>query len=430
MGGDGRICAMSRSCPNQSEVDSGDGSSVEDRNTGPVYNFFAEESEEDSESDNSSSSDSTEELLPAVNLSEEDLNRLTVIPTEIQSEANEDTETKVDNNKSVAPRNTFREEIEEWDKKRKRKPTQKKVKETKKKRTVTKSRWVRVTKQANLEAVNKHKYHLLLWLAHHKFVYDFTKNECIRSIVLSLLPNDLTVQVKTENITSKRKKLSNSLEHERIEILLRWFQSMFQVISNAEIDSRGILSADNFTVHLLERILDVTEATIILLIACELMSITARYVGIADVIGIHVSGSSIENSALDREQSFISEERQRSLETVSPVRCWIEVLSENTWLSVEIQTQSIGDNLIFEHVRLLRNSSTVIQIVTGESEDISPKKKAKKQEKNTSKGSKCTLIQCEHKGCIYYCIAIFKNCFFDVTWRYKRLASCQPKQND
>ena len=379
------------------------------------------DNDSNNESDSESSEDEDEDSnlstssFSVPELSEMEIERLTIIPS--QEKAKE----------KQKRNNELREEFREWEKTRKEKTETKKIeqedKEKKKKKQTkpkSKPKWVRVTKQNKEDAVTKHKYHLLLWLAHHKFVYSFIKSEEIQSIILSLLPTNLIEKEKEKEIKKKkRNRPSLTKEHEKIEKILIWFHSLFTI---TKLDEKiHYISEDSILQQIEDKKIGLIQSNIIILIVCKLIGIIARYVGSMDVTGVHVSGSSIENAGFSREIQFISKSKIDKVNSIQNPFCWIEIYCENLkqFIPVEIQSQTIGDSSIFEICRMVKQSSNCIEIKkdnNDKEEEESPKKKSKKKLSNNSK--KKTSEYCNHCGCIYYCIALYDNAFFDVSWRY------------
>jgi hypothetical protein len=94
----------------------------------------------------------------------------------------------------------------------------------------------------------------------------------------------------------------------------------------------------------------------------ELCGLVVRYVGVADVIGVHVSGSSIEHAGLEREVHNVTSEKSDLLGTIYSKTCWLEILctTTDTWIPIELQSQTIGDVSVFELSRMLKHDSPCI----------------------------------------------------------------------
>ena len=299
----------------------------------------------------------------------------------------------------------------------------KKDKNVKSKRKSTPSKWVRVTKVLTEESVNKHKFHLLLGISHHYFVYQFTKNELIQHFILSILPSELTTPIQPIKVGRKRKVVVSD-EHIRVENILNWFHDEFTVHSHNDITC--FLSDTIIIDHIQQRKLHPLEGNIVFLIVCNLCGIIARFIGIIEANSVHVPGSSIEHAGLKRTPTFISQ-NIHSLLNISngcPLS-WIEFLNESIsdWNSVNILTKEINKPSNFELQRMIFYDNPTINVKL--EEDLyetkeSPKKRTKKElspVKIHPRSSKA-VTQCDHKGCIYYCIALYERMMFDVSWRY------------
>ena len=328
--------------------------------------------------------------------SDEQLSKLTVVPD--------------------APKVPVRVEI------RKEKKTKKKEKP---KRKVARSKWVRVTKALTEEATNQHKVHILFWLAHHRFVYSFVSNESIQSIILSLLPTDMMDSIKKRRVGRKRKSIQ-SPEQERMIMILNWFHENFEILKMENTDSSLNLYEDDIIKSIQDKKINLTVANIIVAVVCSFCGITARYIGIIEPITVHVKGSSIEHAGLEREKIEITKEHsEKIINQINIGYCWLEFLdvSENDWISINIYSKEINKPLDFELNRMLLLDNSCCNIIeSSKEEDIeSPKKRAKRISPKKSpniRGVKKNICECEHKGCIYYAIALYDNMMFDVSWRY------------